>query len=73
MFTYSGTHGGKARVTYNPAIAACPFCRSRQPALVEIEAGAWAVSCPACNAIGPQRAARQTPQEAVRAWNAQPD
>lgn len=44
----------------------CPFCKSDELAMVEINNGECSVECKSCSAEGP---VKPTPGEAVEAWN----
>jgi hypothetical protein len=44
----------------------CPFCRSKDLKLLELDKDAWSVECRNCQAIGP---IKSTATEAILAWN----
>lgn len=44
----------------------CPFCRSLDLKMLELDKDAWSVECLNCQAIGPIKG---TKQEAISAWS----
>lgn len=49
----------------------CPFCGSRDLDVQELDVKSWALSCPACGAIGPLHQG-QDPLTALQRWNTRP-
>jgi hypothetical protein len=45
----------------------CPFCAGVKVTILEVDTGAWAVSCQECHAIGPT--IQGTPESAIDSWN----